>query len=198
MSTQAQKEYYLRNKQLVKQKAKIWKRNNPKKVKLSWKNYSYKNKEKIALKNKKWKKNNPEKIYQQNIRYVNKHRDEVNRKKREWMKKNSVRINKKKKESYRKNVTLSRKKFMDWHKKNKYRSYKKIGIQPIEIKELKKRQKGRCMICNKKSKLFVDHCHKKLILRGVLCRHCNTGLGFFFDNPILLKNAIRYLTRSTT
>lgn len=57
-------------------------------------------------------------------------------------------------------------------------------------------QEGECAICEKffpKEKLQVDHDHKTGKVRGLLCFHCNLGLGHFKDNIRALANAIRYL-----
>jgi protein-arginine kinase activator protein McsA len=58
-------------------------------------------------------------------------------------------------------------------------------------------QNGLCAICGKKCKtgqrLAVDHNHKTGKIRGLLCRNCNTGIGFFSDEISLLVNAISYL-----
>jgi hypothetical protein len=35
----------------------------------------------------------------------------------------------------------------------------------------------------------LDHCHKKKVVRFILCTHCNRGLGGFKDNPDLLRVA---------
>ena len=51
-----------------------------------------------------------------------------------------------------------------------------------------------CAICGTADDLCVDHCHSSLVVRGVLCRTCNAGIGFFYDRPDLLAAAIRYLT----
>jgi len=64
-------------------------------------------------------------------------------------------------------------------------------------------QKGLCKICNQPetrisrqgeaTRLAVDHCHRTLKIRALLCHDCNTGLGKFSDNADLLRNAITYL-----
>lgn len=69
------------------------------------------------------------------------------------------------------------------------------GISLEDYNILKKNQKGRCAICNKKysKTLLVDHDHKTGRVRGLLCRKCNTGLGQFCDNPKLLWQACLYM-----
>lgn len=44
--------------------------------------------------------------------------------------------------------------------------------------------------------LNIDHSHDSGLFRGVLCRRCNTGLGFFKDSPELMRGAADYLSRS--
>ena len=50
-----------------------------------------------------------------------------------------------------------------------------------------------CVICGSTEKLVVDHCHTTNIIRGMLCNHCNRGLGHFRDDPQLLEFARIYL-----
>lgn len=50
-----------------------------------------------------------------------------------------------------------------------------------------------CVICGSVENLVVDHCHKTNIIRGMLCNHCNRGLGHFKDDPQLLEFARIYL-----
>ncbi len=61
-------------------------------------------------------------------------------------------------------------------------------------------QNGLCAICHKTCisgrKLAVDHDHDTNKIRGLLCSKCNTGIGLFEDNVILLENAIAYLRRA--
>ena len=57
------------------------------------------------------------------------------------------------------------------------------------------RQSKCCAICGKMSEVLCgDHAHTDPpIPRGLLCRTCNLGLGFFGDNPKLLITAAEYL-----
>jgi hypothetical protein len=50
-----------------------------------------------------------------------------------------------------------------------------------------------CVICGNEGKLVVDHDHKTGQVRGMLCNHCNRGLGHFRDDPTLLEFAAQYL-----
>ena len=54
-------------------------------------------------------------------------------------------------------------------------------------------QKNRCAICKNNVKLCVDHDHKTNIIRGLLCRSCNAGMGQFKDSVSVIKEAIKYL-----
>jgi hypothetical protein len=54
-------------------------------------------------------------------------------------------------------------------------------------------QDGRCAICKLEKKLYLDHDHQTDEPRGMLCSSCNTALGKFRDDPIILMSAINYL-----
>jgi len=53
-----------------------------------------------------------------------------------------------------------------------------------------------CQVCGQEETLVVDHDHKNDKYRGLLCNHCNRGLGHFRDNPIILQKAIDYLSKT--
>lgn len=58
-------------------------------------------------------------------------------------------------------------------------------------------QGGKCYICRKDDpasrNLAIDHCHTTGKVRRLLCHHCNTALGHFNDDPVLLQRAIEYV-----
>jgi hypothetical protein len=53
-----------------------------------------------------------------------------------------------------------------------------------------------CVICGSNEPLVVDHDHETGGIRGMLCNHCNRGLGHFRDDPMLLEFARVYLLSS--
>lgn len=61
-------------------------------------------------------------------------------------------------------------------------------------------QRFECAVCGRKLLTSWDQCldhdHKTGMPRGVLCHYCNTGLGFYLDNPALLRKAAEYLEKT--
>lgn len=78
------------------------------------------------------------------------------------------------------------------------RRFSKYGITSSWLDATLEEQGGRCAICRADSPgsqrdWHIDHDHVTNVLRGVLCHHCNVGLGHFKDDPDLLHAAIKYL-----
>lgn len=72
-----------------------------------------------------------------------------------------------------------------------------LSLQAYEL--LVQQQQGVCAICGQLcvlGRLCVDHNHTTHKVRGLLCNSCNTGLGYFKDNPQLLEAAAQYLHNS--
>ena len=73
------------------------------------------------------------------------------------------------------------------------------GITAKQFYILLEAQDGKCAICRMQFSRWgrnipnIDHDHITGRVRGLLCRKCNTGLGFFKDNPDFLKMAAHYL-----
>lgn len=55
-----------------------------------------------------------------------------------------------------------------------------------------------CAICGiiPTDRLRLDHCHKTGKVRGLLCNRCNMALGFFNDEPEIMRKSLTYLERN--
>jgi Recombination endonuclease VII len=69
------------------------------------------------------------------------------------------------------------------------------GLTMEDYDRMLARQQGACAICKRKTlqRLCVDHCHLTNMVRGLLCRRCNVGLGHFEDDARLLHEAATYV-----
>lgn len=91
----------------------------------------------------------------------------------------------------------------DQRKKHALQARHKLSLE--RYTEMYEAQQGHCLICGEHHEvLHIDHDHNCCsgirscgkCVRGLLCRKCNTGIGFFKDDPDLIERAITYL-RST-
>ena len=85
--------------------------------------------------------------------------------------------------------------FKDYARKAAY------GMPYGEYERMLATQNGRCAICattvpGGKGQFHVDHCHIEKSVRGLLCHHCNLGIGNFKHDVTILLNAISYLTEA--
>jgi Recombination endonuclease VII len=79
----------------------------------------------------------------------------------------------------------------DYRDKRRARSY---GLSFREFKAIFARQGNVCAICKTSSRrLCIDHCHATGKVRGFLCNKCNVGLGYYNDDPRLMRAATAYL-----
>ena len=68
------------------------------------------------------------------------------------------------------------------------------GLSLEEYAYMVDSQDNRCGICSiEMDPPCVDHCHAEGHVRGLLCHHCNKGIGFFRDDPDTLTKAATYL-----
>jgi hypothetical protein len=88
----------------------------------------------------------------------------------------------------------------DWASLN--RSYwlkSQYNMSLEDYNKLLREQNHKCKICKidetevMKQTLYVDHNHQTGEIRGLLCHHCNAGLGHFRDTIALLDEAKAYL-----
>jgi hypothetical protein len=91
------------------------------------------------------------------------------------------------------------------------KALKRFGLTPEAYDARAKEQGFACALCgqpetekygNKDTdkygatlSLAVDHDHATGVIRGLLCRRCNRGLGVFGDDIELLSKAIQYLLK---
>lgn len=77
----------------------------------------------------------------------------------------------------------------------------RYGLSLDEYERLLLSQGGCCAICSSsdaggRGRFHVDHDHNTGAIRGLLCHHCNTGLGAFADDTERLIAAATYLEKS--
>jgi len=73
------------------------------------------------------------------------------------------------------------------------------GLSLEQIDQMLIKQNHKCQICGEsliETKRNIDHDHKTNVIRGILCDFCNVGIGYFHDDPEILKKAIDYLHES--
>jgi hypothetical protein len=89
----------------------------------------------------------------------------------------------------------------------KYRKVHGLSLELVE--QMHRDQEGLCAICKKQmnpvqaprsqktacTAPMIDHCHSSGVIRGLLCNHCNRGLGLFLDNADALRAAADYIDR---
>lgn len=78
------------------------------------------------------------------------------------------------------------------------KSYFKVRYD-LTVAQVEEMATKGCAICGtvewngRHKRPHVDHDHKTGRVRGILCSECNTGLGKFKDDPIILEAALAYL-----
>ena len=80
-------------------------------------------------------------------------------------------------------------------------NFKKYGLTREDVDNILVNQGGVCVICGIEIRnerfggMFVDHSHINGMVRGLLCRQCNTLLGHAKESIEILQNAIDYLKK---
>jgi len=128
--------------------------------------------------------------------WVSKNRDKVVEDKRAWVAENRDKVS-----AY--NVAyMSDYKATEAYANSKHRSrMKRYQITDADFNAMWESQDGCCAICKvklqprgrSKHSAAIDHNHKTSVVRGVLCRGCNHGIGSLGDSPLILIAAARYL-----
>jgi len=88
--------------------------------------------------------------------------------------------------------------------RNEKQLMKYYGITLNELKQMYKNQNGVCEICKRGFKntrdLVIDHDHETGKTRAILCRSCNSTVGWIENTPIFknkrYKEYLKYLFKS--
>lgn len=101
---------------------------------------------------------------------------------------------------YRANKDRIEARVADWRSRNPgwaaAQSWRvKYGLSADAYWEMYETQDGKCALCGKKfaHTPHVDHDHDTGLVRSLLCRVCNVGLGQFGDDPVRLRAAADYV-----
>jgi hypothetical protein len=178
VSKEARNEYLRgwreRNRERLRASAKVWNRAHTEQKA----EYRRKNLDHVNAKTREWKANNPEKMAAHRQKYRKKH-----------------------KVALRAKAAL----YFQTHPECQTRHRaKKYGLTLEQHEALVAKQSNLCAICGgperKKRRgvplsLAIDHCRETGRVRGLLCGHCNTGIGSLQHDPELLRAAIAYLLR---
>jgi hypothetical protein len=79
-------------------------------------------------------------------------------------------------------------------------AWRLYGLTSVTLPAFYEGHGGKCGICGGTEsptqwghRLMIDHDHATGALRGLLCTTCNTGVGYFADDPVRLEAAAAYL-----
>lgn len=154
-----------------------------------WRN---KNREKVREKNRRWKTNNPEKVVQGTKLYYLQNSKAINERVKEYNQKNypqKLERDKRRDAKYPEKTIRRRR---NSHLKGKF------GITIEQYEQMLEGQGGVCDICKEDNggrNFSVDHDHNTGKVRGLLCDHCNTGIGRLKENIETMESAILYLRK---
>jgi hypothetical protein len=111
-----------------------------------------------------------------------------------WWQKNKKLVNERDKKWQKNNPESTKRNSKNQNLKWNY------GITLDDFNKMEKEQNYACAICKSDNSkftksLFVDHCHKTGKIRGLLCKKCNSGIGFLGETVESLQKAIEYLIK---
>jgi hypothetical protein len=148
--------------------------------------------EEERARHRKWRETHCEERREANRRYCETHREERRKTDRKWKESHPEQVNAAKRRWYGKHAERC----LETARKSSYKL--KYGITVETYEQLLREQAGVCAICGGKPenrRLSVDHDHTTGLVRGLLCRKCNSAIGYMSDSLVKLQRATRYLER---
>lgn len=191
MMTKEEKAQYMKNwrsthREKVREANRKWKQAHSDQVKESYHKYYTTNRVGILEKVSRYARSNKDKVNEKIRRWSAKNRDKVSKKAMKWQRANPEKA----KENKRAWANTNPEKIKTSHLKRYY------GITFAEYQELFKNQNGKCAVCgsdNDGTPLCIDHDHATGKIRGLLCKNCNSGIGFLRDDINTIEKAFNYL-----
>lgn len=124
-------------------------------------------------------------------------KDRIALERRKYYQENHQEILKRKKDYYRKGIPKIKEK--SWKQKNILINNRIFNIEDYN-REISRCNK-KCEICNQdpsnhKKGFCVDHNHNTYHYRGILCSLCNSALGYFKEDIVIMTRAIEYLRKT--
>lgn len=159
---------------------------------------------------KRWDRENPEEVRAIKRRYREAHREQVREEKRRYYAAHREKMREQQRVWRELNPDRVMARNQASAEKRRWQALARDhGLTPDAFLELWRQQDGRCAICRRQlaaramsrkeagsagsPQSHVDHCHKTGRIRGLLCLHCNHGLGNFRDDVAALRRAAEYL-----
>ena len=145
--------------------------------------------------NKAYYQKNKERLKEAAKRYYHENKEAVARKKKAWYEANKEEYLARQRAYRQADPERIRARERRWNRERG--RFFRQGLTRSEYDAMLATQGGVCAICGREcdvvGSLSVDHCHKSGVVRGLLCKRCNSGLGFFRENGTLLLKAAAYL-----
>lgn len=173
-----------------KERVKAWREANKEHLRTNYKRWREANRERRDAYMRDWREANKEHTREYNKAYQENNKEWIKPLMQEYRADNREALNAKSRQRYHERYTESA-------REHQYQS--KYGISVAQYEEMLARQGGLCAICRKpptRKRLYIDHCHTTLVVRGLLCQKCNHAIGLLGDDPALCEAAGRYLLAS--
>ena len=99
---------------------------------------------------------------------------------------------------HREHVNAQARGYYDSDKRYDAHVKKSYGVDISGIDSLVASQNNKCPICGNgfgegRRRRHIDHDHKTGQIRSILCSNCNLGIGYFLDDPHVLRAAADYI-----
>jgi len=151
---------------------------------------------------------NRSKVHEYRLAYYRKNAERMKAEASRWYWQNRERVRRYRRTAHYKNLCKQWRCSQASETLNSKLKYR-FGITLDQFKAMSNAQGNVCAICGRTNKrknrwggcdtrLVVDHCKEKRIVRGLLCAQCNLAIGLFSHDLKRIMSAVNYLKRNTS